>query len=141
MAVANSETGKFVSKPEKVLQVGTERTCPKWLFATLDGHCECAKVTVSVMNSGRQILSWLMLLGIVLLFFFPVSFGSYQSTHGPTSTVNSAASNPVVTVVVVTVALAFALVVANRDRSFTREPVEVLRHSVVVRELLCTLRC
>ncbi len=93
------------------------------------------------MNFGHKTLAWLLVLGIVLMFFFPLSFGSFQSTHGPTTTVNAAASNPVVTLLIVAVALALALTVANRDRAYRQEPDEVPVHRLVVRELICSLRC
>jgi hypothetical protein len=38
------------------------------------------------MKADSKAFVWALLLTVTALFFFPLTFGSFQSTHGPTTT-------------------------------------------------------
>ena len=82
-----------------------------------------------------------MLFAIVLLFFFPLTFGSFQSTHGPTTTVSASSGSIdftfdlVIAALVVVLAASFEL--STSDASSSSNDPEIAAFS----ELLCCLRC
>jgi hypothetical protein len=93
------------------------------------------------MDGGRKIFWSFVLLAITLLFFFPLSFGSFQSTHGPTTTVTSGSLTADITLAGIAVIVLF--LPASTLQQYRSEALRCSdsSRSRQGRELLCTFRC
>jgi len=93
------------------------------------------------MKSRNRFLVVLALLfSVFALFFCPLTFGSFQSTHGPTSTINS--SNTALDLTLATFIFLVPTIVLLTVRRVVLEPLPELfgeSRSLCVR--FCTFRC
>jgi hypothetical protein len=55
------------------------------------------------MGEASKAIIWLLLIAVTALFFFPLAFGSFQSTNGPTVTPNAEPGPPAFILVVLAI--------------------------------------
>jgi len=94
------------------------------------------------MRKGFKILLATLLISVMALFFCPLSHahGSFQSTHGPTSTVNSVDLTGHLDIACAGLALP-PLLLHSAHRAESRIPVEAAPDPQALRVLLCEFRC
>ena len=92
------------------------------------------------MSSGFKFVLAALLLSVMALFFCPLAFGSFQSTHGPTSTLDSGAISIDLAVGFFGIALPAVVLEPLRRIEFeSPAPFSPVSNSLHVR--LCTFRC
>ncbi len=91
---------------------------------------------------GFRILLATLLISVMALFLCPLSYahGGFQSTHGPTSTVNSVDQSGHVDIACAGVMLP-NLVLHSTNRSESRMPAEASPDPHPLRAILCEFRC
>lgn len=94
------------------------------------------------MKRGFKVLLAALLVSVMALFLCPLSHahGSFQSTHGPTSTVNSVDQTGHVDVACVGLVLP-AMLLQPEHRAESRTPVHISLDPHPLRVLLCEFRC
>jgi hypothetical protein len=81
-----------------------------------------------------------LIVSVLALFFFPLAFGGFQSTHGPTSTIDS--GTVAVDLTTATFALLLPPIVLLTVRRVELEPrLEMCSERDSLCVLLCNFRC
>jgi len=93
-----------------------------------------------VMRSGFKFLLGALLISVMALFFCPLAFGSFQSTHGPTSTLDAGSVSLDFTIAFIGMVLP-SLVLRPLCRLEFEAEVESAAGIHPLRVLLCTFRC
>lgn len=93
------------------------------------------------MGSGFKLLLVAVTLAVMSLFFCHPAFGSFQSTHGPTSTIDAGA----VSLDLAVMLFVFAIPAVTFRSAVRRLDLESFCESTLtshpLRTLLCTFRC
>lgn len=125
----------FVSFLKFVLQVAT--SVVQW---ALDFRTDGAKFSCVGLKNKKWFVLVALLASVLALFFFPLPFGGFQSTHGPTSTLDSGSLSHDLTLAIFT--FQFPTIVLAELQPVEFEAAPVVSEVVGSRcALLCTFRC
>jgi hypothetical protein len=96
-----------------------------------------------VSKQGRLwIVGVALLVTVLALFFFPLSFGGFQSTHGPTSTIDSGVLSHDLALATFVILFPSIILLPLSAASFKSEPIsEAAEPGRSLCVTLCTFRC
>ena len=124
----------------RLLQIEPRLVQTPCLADDLTSVARLAKVLDMRVGRASGILPLVLVVSVVALFFCPLGHGSYQSTNGPTTTVDSGTGSMDIGVAVF--GMAAPVITLERQSSAPAEATtESIADVVSLRSMLCTFRC